>query len=98
MALKRLINLKYSPMMYDFLVRRTKHRYMVRDDGLRVDWWPKNTHGFNAFLYTASQEYNNMRVAQSSWFNTVKNRDMTNKEIRRSLQTQLIERYGNENI
>ena len=98
MALKRLINLKYSPMMYDFLVRRTKHKYMVRDDGLRVDWWPKNTHGFNAFLYTASQEYNNMRVAQSSWFNTVKNRDMTNKEICQSLLTQLIERYGNGNI
>ena len=98
MALKRLIEKKYSDTMYSIVVGRTRHRYMVRDDGLRIDWWPKNCHGYNAFMYTASELYNEHRVSQSSWFDTVKNRDMTRKEVRQCLLSQLIQKHGNANL
>ena len=71
---------------------------MVRDDGLRIDWWPKNCHGYNAFMYTSSELYNELRVSQSSWFDTVKNRDMTRKEVSQCLLSQLIQKHGNTNL
>ena len=84
--------------MYEVIVSQTNHRYMIRQDGLKTGWRPKNNYGLNAFMYTAVQYFNEMRVGQRLWYNDRENRAMTRQEIRSEIKKDLMYKYGNENL
>lgn len=98
MALRRLCESKNSALMYEVIVSQTNHRYMIRQDGLKTGWRPKNNYGLNAFMYTAVQYFNEMRVGQRLWYNDRENRAMTRQEIRSEIKKDLMYKYGNENL
>ena len=97
-ALRRVCTDHVPMMIYEILTRHTQNRYLIRADGLRSSWWPRNTHGEHAFVHLAVDVYNALRVGQRSWFHTRENRMMTKSEVRRELSNDLISHFGNSNL
>ena len=42
--------------------------------------------------------FNELRIPQSSWYNTVMNRKMTKKEIRDEVKLRILDNFPNENM
>ena len=98
MSLRRLCESRNSDLMFEVLTRATNHRYMVRQDGLKLGWNPRNSHGHNAFIWTAVKEANVLRMPQRTWYDDRKGMKMTNSQIRSTLKSELIDLYGNDNL
>ena len=97
-ALSRICSTKIPELIYEILTRRTHGRYMIRSDGLRSAWWPRNCHGENAFVNKSVEVYNQLRVAQRLWYNDRERRAMTKSEVRKELKRDLVLHFGNDNL
>ena len=98
MSIWRLVENRNSPILWDVIMRANNRVYIVRQDGVRFDWWPKTCHGTNAFMWNAMKLFNELRIPQSSWYNTVMNRKMTKKEIRDEVKLRILDNFPNENM
>ena len=98
LAMRRICSTQIPELMFNIITAATNHRYMVRADGIRSSWWPRNSHGENAFMNLAMKTFNELRVPQRCFFNTLENRNMTKSEIRSELKHDLIVKYGNDNL
>ena len=97
-ALRRVILTRTPDIIMEILTRYSNRRYMVRADGLRSSWWPRNVHGENAFVHTSVEVYNLLRVGQRAWYDDREHRDMTKSEVRNALKCDLINHFGNDNL
>ena len=96
-ALMRVRTSKVPAIITDILTKHTSNRYLIRADGLRSSWWPRNTYGELAFVHQAVDAYNQLRVGQRTWFHDRERRLMTKTEVRQELKKDLIRHYGNLN-
>ena len=97
-TVRRIIDTKVPEVIYGIITARTGGRYLVRSDGLRSSWWPRNSHGENAFVDRAVDVFNQLRVSQRIWFNDRENRAMTRSEVRKAILNDLIREFGNQNL
>ena len=98
MAMKRICQDKIPELLWEIIVRRTQGRYMIRSDGLRSSWWPRNTHGEHAFIHQAVEHYNLLRIGQRHWYSDLDRRMMTKSEVRKEISRDLAMEFGNENL
>ena len=97
-ALMRILKTNVPDLIFEILTRNSNRRYMIRADGLRSSWWPRNVHGENAFVHQSVEVYNMLRVGQRLWFNDRERRAMTKSEVRAELKHDLMAHYGNDNL
>ena len=97
-AMRRIISTKIPEDVYSIVTGRTGGRYLIRADGLRSSWWPRNCHGENAFVNLAVETFNDLRVSQRIWYNDLERRAMTKSEVRAVLKRDLVNHYQNANL
>ena len=97
-ALRRIISTRVPDLVFSIVTGRTGGRYLIRQDGLRSSWWPKNCHGDNAFVNKSVEWYNALRVSQRVWFDDLERRAMTKTEVRNVLKKDLVNHYANDNL
>ena len=98
MSVRRLCESRNYDLMFEVLTRATNHRYMVSQDRQKLGWNPRNSHGHNAFIWTAVKEANVMRLPQRTWYDDSKGMKMTNSQIRSTLKSELVGLYGYDNL
>ena len=96
-SLWRVFSQKNSELILGIVTSASNHRYMVRADGIRTSWWPRNGYGEAAFVNQALLTFNDMRIGQRTWINWRGDR-MTKKEIRDEVKYDLSRTYPNDNI
>ena len=97
-ALRRICSTHVPEIIHQILTKNTNRRYLIRSDGLQSSWWPRNTHGENAFVNTSVEVYNQLRIGQRAWFNTLERRMLTKSEVRNEIKGDLVKHYGNINL
>ena len=97
-ATRRILETRIPDTIYSIFTGRTGGRYLIRSDGVRSSWWPRNTHGDNAFVNRSVEVFNEMRIAQRVWMHDRENRALTKSEVRNTIKHELIRQYGNENL
>ena len=97
-ALRRICSTHVPEIIHQILTKNTNRRYLIRSDGLQSSWWPRNTQGENAFVNTSIEVYNQLRIGQQAWFNTLERRMLTKSEVRNEIKGDLVKHYGNINL
>ena len=96
-ALWRVFARKNSDLIFRIITSATNHRYMVRSDGIKSSWWPRNGYGEAAFVHQSLQTFNDLRIGQKTWVNW-RGDQMTKKEIRDEIKYMLRTSYDNSNL
>ena len=97
-AMRRIVSTRIPATVYSIVTGRSGGRYMIREDGLRSSWRPRNCHGDNAFVNRSVEWYNALRISQRIWFDDVQRRAMTKTEVRDVLKKDLVDYYANDNL
>ena len=82
LAMRRICSTRIPEMIFDIITAATYHCYLVRADGVRSSWWPRNSHSENALRNLAMKIFNELRVPQRCFFNNVEFQNMNKSEIR----------------
>ena len=96
-ALWRVFSTGNLDLIYDIVTRVSNYRYLVRADGLKADWWPRNGYGEAAFLYQSLKWLNELRIGLKTWSDD-RGRKFTKKQIQDEVKNLVKTTYPNLNI